>query len=82
MASDLYLDPDDDLSRVITLTQAAQVASVSRRTVTRWVATGRLPLLPGGKHTTERAVLDCERDRHVASRRGRPGPRTKFGGSA
>lgn len=73
----MKLDPADPLSRIIPLRDAAALAGVSARTVRRWVASGQLELLPHlpGRFVTARAVLECERDRHVAGHQGRPGAR-------
>ncbi|ROO82592.1 hypothetical protein EDD29_0073 [Actinocorallia herbida] len=75
----MLLDPKDPLSEVIPLKTAAAAANVSERTIRRWVEAGHLELLtaPGlaGSWVTRRAVLECERDRHQAARRGRPGAR-------
>lgn len=73
----MLLDPDDPLSEPIPLKQAATQVSVSERTVRRWVKNGQLKLMDNmpGDWVTVRAVTECERDRFVASRRGRPGPR-------
>lgn len=73
----MLLDPDDPLSQPIPLKQAAAQASVSERTVRRWVQAGHLKLLQNmpGQWVTVRAVLECERDRYVAAHAGRPGVR-------
>lgn len=72
----MLLDPNDDLSTVLTLGQAAEAAQVSRRTLNRWIHNGHLEPLPG-RMLTERMVLDCERDRYLASHQGRPGARPR-----
>lgn len=67
------LDPDDELSELIPLDQAATIAQVSDRTLRRWIAAGRLRLLAG--HVIERQLLDVEAERRAARRAGRPGAR-------
>lgn len=64
----------DDLSRLLALDQAARAAYVSRRTIDRWVAAGRLRRLPFG-YVIERELLDVETERRRSRRRGRPGAR-------
>lgn len=68
------LDPDDQLSYLLTLDEAAQVAAVTRRTVNRWIAQRRLRVHPG-RLVVERDVLDVERACRHAAHQGRPGPR-------
>jgi hypothetical protein len=70
----MRLDPDDELSELLTLDQAAEVAARSRRTISRWIATGRLRCLPGG-WIIERELLAVEAERHHARHAGRPGAR-------
>jgi hypothetical protein len=70
----MHLDPHDDLGGLLTLNEAAAAAGVTRHTINRWIRDHHLTPLPGG-YLTERAVLECERDRYVASRQGRPGAR-------
>lgn len=70
----MHLDPGDDLGGLLTLNEAAERAGVTRHTINRWIRAGHLKPLLGG-FVTERAVLECERDRYVASRQGRPGAR-------
>jgi hypothetical protein len=73
----MLLNPDDELSEIIPLRTAAATAGVTPRTVRRWIDNGHLELVPNmpGRWTTRRAVLECERDRHLASKQGRPGAR-------
>lgn len=72
----LQLERDDPLSTVLTLDEAAQVAHVSVRTIRRWIAEGRLPVLPGGR-VVERGLLDVERQQRRTRHAGRRGPRLK-----
>lgn len=76
----VYADPDDPLGQVIDLDEAARRTGRSRRTLNRWIQAGQLATLPGlpGRYVIERAVLECERDRHRAARRGRPGARVRL----
>jgi hypothetical protein len=76
----MLLDPKDPLSEIIPLSKAAEAVSVSHRTVRRWVQNGHLKLLNNmpGEWVTARAVRECERDRHQASRQGRPGARVSL----
>lgn len=67
------LDPNDELSELIPLDQAAEIARVSRRTLNRWIADGRLTVRAG--HVVERELLDVEVERRIARRAGRPGAR-------
>lgn len=69
----MRLDPDDELSELIPLDQAAEIARVSRRTLNRWIAAGRLRVRAG--HVVERELLDVEVERRTARRAGRPGAR-------
>lgn len=70
----MLLDPRDELSTALTIAEAAEVAQRSRRTINRWIAQGRLRVLPG-RRVVERELLEVERACRHAARRGRPGPR-------
>jgi excisionase family DNA binding protein len=65
----------DEFGRVLTLNQAAATVGVTTRTIRRWIANNQLRTLPDGLHVIERHAMECERDRHIASHQGRPGPR-------
>jgi hypothetical protein len=73
----MLLDPTDPLSQPIPLKQAAERASVSPRTVRRWLAAGQLKLMENmpGEWVLVGDLLACERDRYLAAHAGRPGPR-------
>lgn len=60
----LLLDPDDELSRVLTIPQAAELVGKQAATLRDWIRKRQLPVMRVGRRTycTERAVLDCERD--------------------
>jgi hypothetical protein len=68
------LDPDDELSELIPLDQAAQLADISDRTLRRWIAAGRLRVL-AGEYVVERELLAVEKERWESRRAGRPGAR-------
>jgi excisionase family DNA binding protein len=63
---------DDPFGKILTLEEAAATVGVTVRSVRRWITNGHLTTLPGGRHVLERHVRECERDRHIASRQGRP----------
>lgn len=67
------LDPDDELSELIPLDDAPAIVCVSRRTLNRWIAAGRLTVRAG--HVVERDLLDVEAERRAARHAGRPGAR-------
>lgn len=72
------LDLDDELTVPLTLEAAARAACVTRRTVTRWIASGRLPSHTGPDGRTyviESELLDVERERRHSRNPGRPGAR-------
>lgn len=68
------LDPHDELSGALTIDEAAVVAGRTRRTINRWIASGRLRVLPG-RRVVERDLVDLEAECHAASTAGRPGAR-------
>lgn len=68
------LDPDDELSTLLTLEQAVERAVVSHRTLSRWIKAGRLRLLPG-RYVVERELLEVERERRRSRHAGWPGAR-------
>lgn len=76
----LLLDPADPLSEVVLYADAATRAGVTHRTLRRWINNGHLTPIPGAHQLvfTLRALLECERDRHLASRAGRPGARPRL----
>lgn len=69
-------DPDDELAVPLTLDEAAAYACVSRRTVERWIAAGRLPAYThpedGRTYVIERDLIDAERERRHSRNQGRP----------
>lgn len=69
----MRLDPDDELSQLIPLDDAPAIAGISRRTLNRWIAAGRLRVLAG--HVVERELLAVERERWESRHAGRPGAR-------
>lgn len=69
----MRLDPDDELSVLIPLGQAAKIADVSDRTLRRWINDRRLRVLAG--HVVERELLAVEKERWESRRAGRPGAR-------
>lgn len=75
----MRLDPDDELTELVPLDQAAALACVSRRTLNRWIAAGRLRVIQvrglTGQYVVESELLDVEYERRQARRRGRPGAR-------
>lgn len=74
----MRLDPADELTELLTLDQAADVAGVSVRTLNRWIAAGRLRTyrLPGTqRYVREDELLDVEHERRRSRRLGRPGAR-------
>lgn len=51
---------------LLTVREAAELAGVSRSTIVSWIGRYRLPITEGPRGVTlvsERAVLECERDR-------------------
>lgn len=75
----MRLDPDNELSELLPLDEAAAVAEVSRRTLNRWIDARRLRVyqVPGhtGRYVREDELLDVEHERRASRRRGRPGAR-------
>lgn len=75
----MRLDPADELTELVPLDEAATVAQVSRRTITRWITAGRLTvyevsgLRPGSprRYVLESALLDVEHERRAARHGGR-----------
>jgi hypothetical protein len=67
------LNPDDELSELIPLDQAAEIAGVSSRTLRRWITDRRLRVLAG--HVVERELLAVEKERWESRHAGRPGAR-------
>lgn len=74
----MLLDPTNPLSEPIRLKDAAERASVSPRTVRRWLQAGQLKLMENmpGDWVLVSDLLACERDRYLAAHAGRPGART------
>jgi hypothetical protein len=72
----MLLNPDDELSEIIP-SAPPPPQQASARAPSAGGSTGHLELVPNmpGRWTTRRAVLECERDRHLASKQGRPGAR-------
>lgn len=73
----MRLDPDDELTELLDLDQAAALAQVTRRTLNRWIQAKRLRLLPGG-YVIEGELLDAEALAYGTRNRGRPGARQKL----
>lgn len=73
----MRLDPDDELTELLTLDQAAALAQVTRRTINRWIKAGlRVIQLPGGeRYVVESELLEAEVKAYGARTRGRPGAR-------
>lgn len=69
----MRLTPDNELTELIPLNQAPAIAHVTRRTLNRWIAAGRLTVL--ADHVIEAELLDVEAERRAARHRGRPGAR-------
>lgn len=73
------LDPADELTELVPLDEAPALACVSRRTLNRWIASGRLRVieLPGytGRYVVEGELLAVEHERRQARSQGRPGAR-------
>lgn len=72
----MRLDPEDELTELLTLDQAAALAQVTRRTLNRWIQARRLRLLPGG-YVIEGELVDAEALAYGTRNRGRPGARPK-----
>lgn len=75
------LDPDDELTELLDLDQAAQVAEVSRRTINRWIHAEILrvvehPLL-GGRYVLEGELLAVEKTQWQSRHAGWRGPRLR-----
>lgn len=73
------LDPADELTELVPLDEAPALACVSRRTLNRWIASGRLTVYEvrgyTGRYVREGELLDVEHERRKARRQGRPGAR-------
>lgn len=60
----MHLNVGDDLSRVLTITEAATLVDKKPATLRWWISQGYLTPMRLGRRTfvTERAVLEAERD--------------------
>lgn len=78
----MRLDPADELSELLDLDQAADVAQVTRRTINRWIKARRLRCFTvhGERYVVEGELLDVEAGQYGTRDRGRPGARPKLEG--
>lgn len=75
----MRLDPADELSELVPLDEAPVHARISRRTLNRWIAAGRLTVIEvrglTGRYVREGDLLDVECERRRSRNPGRPGAR-------
>jgi len=72
----MNIDPDDPLCRPISIADAMARTGRSRRTIDRWIHDGQLRVVrlkdPPEDVLIEREVVNLEKARRDARRRGRP----------